>query len=230
MLKKLKGIIHRLKTGSAWICGAAAVVAIVWIVESSQSFQSCIKDAQYEKGEQSLQKILTDLSILIRWQKDCLGVFIDQNDGTITALATFLIALFTLTLWQSTNKLWDGAEKERKLSEDTAKRQLRAYVHVEDVIISLVRTEFYPLIQIIIKNFGATPARLIVNRCVCAPFPKEQAKFELINDSRGEIEDLAPTQQTYSTFRFPRYRWDSELFNIAEKNKNLPRVWQNKLY
>ena len=34
----------------------------------------------------------------------CEGAFIDENNGTLTALATIAIAAFTLTLWRATTE------------------------------------------------------------------------------------------------------------------------------
>jgi hypothetical protein len=60
-------------------------------------------------------------------------VFKTLNDYgvAITALATIAIGIFTFTLKMSTDRLWEAGEKQRRLYEDTAERQLRAYVLVE---------------------------------------------------------------------------------------------------
>jgi hypothetical protein len=47
----------------------------------------------------------------------------------ITALATGAIGYFTLTLKRSTDKLWDAGERQLRHLENTAERQLRAYIH-----------------------------------------------------------------------------------------------------
>lgn len=53
---------------------------------------------------------------------------------------------------------------------DTTKRQLRAYVHIEDVkIVQANDDRFSPNIQIIIKNFGGTPAYDVRNTFMCRP-------------------------------------------------------------
>jgi hypothetical protein len=123
------GMLKTLKRGRAWIVGAVGLVALVWIVESSQSFQSCVQGAQYQGGEQTLQKRAANFSVLLRRRQDCLGLFVHQNEGAITALATIFIALFTLTLWRSSERLWEASENQRALSEKTAERQLRARMY-----------------------------------------------------------------------------------------------------
>jgi hypothetical protein len=77
----------------------------------------------------------------------------------ITALATVAIGIFTLTLKLSTDRLWIASEKQRQLYEDTAKRQLRAYLSIE----LAVRDGPHQLVpefkaKITFKNCGQTPA------------------------------------------------------------------------
>lgn len=64
---------------------------------------------------------------------------------------TTLLALFTFWLWSATRKLVIGAE-------DTAKRQLRAYISVHGSGISGVEIGHTPVAKIAIKNSGQTPA------------------------------------------------------------------------
>jgi hypothetical protein len=70
------------------------------------------------------------------YQKDCtsyefapfisIKAFKALNDygAAITALAAVAIGVFTLTLKLSTDRLWEAGEKQRKLYETTAERQL----------------------------------------------------------------------------------------------------------
>ncbi len=62
-----------------------------------------------------------------------------------------LLVIFTLLLWIATRGLVTGAEK-------TAKRQLRAYMCLENIVYE--RNEL-PLLYLRIKNFGNTPAHNI---------------------------------------------------------------------
>jgi hypothetical protein len=80
-----------------------------------------------------------------------------SGDGPISAewalvIVTAVLAWFTFWLWNATRKLVTDAK-------ETAKRQLRAYVHVSEMIPtrSLSATSM-PAMQVIIKNFGQTPA------------------------------------------------------------------------
>jgi hypothetical protein len=68
--------------------------------------------------------------------------------NNIGAAATVVIAIFTLTLWRSTDRLWS-------LGNRTAERELRAYLGFVGHNIQFERHEFV----IVVKNHGQTPAR-----------------------------------------------------------------------
>lgn len=55
----------------------------------------------------------------------------DDNDKAVVAGFTIVLAISTIGLWLATIKLWRAGETQRNLAEDTAERQLRAYVSVE---------------------------------------------------------------------------------------------------
>jgi hypothetical protein len=76
----------------------------------------------------------------------------------ITALATIAIGIFTWRLELSTDRLWEAGEKQRRLYEDTAERQLRAYIYVHPV--SIYHLDPNSLICFLFSeiNAGNTPA------------------------------------------------------------------------
>jgi len=84
-----------------------------------------------------------------------LGHFLHRIEGALTALATLAIAWFTLSLRESTDALYDAGEKQRRLSEDTARRQLRAYVGIDGLEFELVGEAF---VVLYIKNYAQTPS------------------------------------------------------------------------
>jgi hypothetical protein len=90
-----------------------------------------------------------------------IGAALDSCNGLITAIATIFIAWFTFSLRRSTDKLWDAGERQRELAENTAERQLRAYVSVDgDASRERIIEPFKGIIQIPLKiiNLGQTPA------------------------------------------------------------------------
>lgn len=69
----------------------------------------------------------------------------------VLAIATILLAIFTGKLWSATKKLVQGAE-------ETACRQLRAYICISGANILATKTPDVFYIRIQIKNVGMTPA------------------------------------------------------------------------
>ena len=69
----------------------------------------------------------------------------------IMGVATVILGGVTWKLWQVTGKLVKGAD-------DTARRQLRAYVHIDEATIKSTKFAECPIITLIAKNFGKTPA------------------------------------------------------------------------
>lgn len=51
--------------------------------------------------------------------------FIERNHDTLNAISTLAVAIFTFTLWASTQKLWLAGENQRKFSERIAAEQAR---------------------------------------------------------------------------------------------------------
>lgn len=66
-------------------------------------------------------------------------------------LFTLVLAVFTVLLWRATHRLAIGAE-------DTAKRQLRAYVIGKSVAIRTTE-KYHQRVHVTVENFGKTPAR-----------------------------------------------------------------------
>lgn len=72
------------------------------------------------------------------------------------AAVTTGLAVFTLKLWRATSQLVRGAE-------DTARRQLRAYVQVTEAASRLDGTELW--VAVTLKNTGQSPAYDVEHRC-----------------------------------------------------------------
>jgi len=97
------------RTFLVWSCFAFVIAAFALIGAFSPSYQECTAnhERQYSQNKQ------TDLheGVSSRVQRQvmpvflvCEGAFIDENNGTLTALATIAIAGFTLILWQATSR------------------------------------------------------------------------------------------------------------------------------
>jgi len=103
------------------VLGAIYVVGLIALIPAHGEI--CKEGAKTGEEACTIYRLVPFLVIEIGKILDALGV-------AITALATIAIAWFTWSLRRSTDRLWDAGENQRLLSEDTAKRQLRAYVFV----------------------------------------------------------------------------------------------------
>ena len=80
-------------------------------------------------------------------------------DGTIAiAVFTAVLAIATIALMVFTGKLWRATNRLVKGADDTARRQLRAYVTVDKAQIAGLGDGQVPVAHLIIKNAGQTPA------------------------------------------------------------------------
>ena len=134
------------------ICAGLFSLTLLVVAENtiSQSFQSCISQTTAQQGAQGSNKNGQIIAGVIKAQVTCSVSLVDRHAGFFAALATLAIACFTLTLWLATHKLWLA-------SENTAKRQLRAYVFVVNAErishhVPALGTRFE------VKNTGQTPA------------------------------------------------------------------------
>jgi len=95
-----------------WI--VAGVVAIS-LVRTSTSFQNCIQERKENSAYQSLREgvsVIRGTIIRERLTQACIGHFVDKNEGSITAIATLLIGVFTIVLAGATRSLWESAESQ----------------------------------------------------------------------------------------------------------------------
>lgn len=108
----------------------------------------------------------------------------------LTAVATVVIAGFTFALWRSTDKLW-------KAGENTARRQLRAYLNVASYELTGVFTSAKPAIKLTIKNAGKTPATRVSTWCRIhmVEWPcSEEPTIETTNFAEGSMVIVGPGQ------------------------------------
>jgi hypothetical protein len=131
----------------------------------------------------------------------------------VTAVATCAIAVFTYTLWRSTNKLWEAGEAN-------ANRQLRAYVSVSAKELTGVFTGATPTIVLTVTNAGHTPATHVMSWCRIhfVEWPcKEEPCIETTNLSEGSISILGPGQPTNIGDDLRRYLTAEEVVKLRPK-------------
>jgi hypothetical protein len=155
-----------------------------------------------------------NIGLIAVWQ---IGKFLDAIAVPLTALATAAIGYFTYTLKASTDRLWIAGEKQRTLSEDTAKRQLRAYVHVADPIILHANSERPTNVRIQFKNYGQTPAYRVSNRFKCGLQLMGEPGFT-IPEKIVIYSDLGPTQDSVTILVIAQNDWEFMMANVMHNN------------
>ncbi len=149
----------------------AALAVLVFVVNSLEHFKDCIHNHKNHEAYRALHENLSvSVKTVVRLQLNtaCGMEAVHKNEGAFTLVFTFLVALFTATLWQTTKRLVIGAEL-------TAERQLRAYVHIairQESRIEIRGNVILP-VNLRIKNAGQTPAykMVIASQVDVAPFP-----------------------------------------------------------
>src|SRR5436190_374383 len=81
------------------------VLALVFVERVfSPSFQQCINQNNSTKAGTADKETNAPSSTTIFNYVRCTGEFLDQSEGTVTAIATIVIAAFTCTLWIATSQ------------------------------------------------------------------------------------------------------------------------------
>lgn len=81
-----------------------------------------------------------------------------DHSGTVIAVAAVALVLLTGALAFYTANLWRATRRLIENGEASARRQLRAYVGVSEVVVDEQIEGRAPRVSITLKNFGATPA------------------------------------------------------------------------
>jgi hypothetical protein len=141
-------------------------------ITTIKTSEETANESNYHEQKASDERIALILTVI------SLGVSI------ILTVITGLLARFTWKLWTETGKVVSGAE-------DTAKRQLRAYVSVEPKEVRFLSPEYSPGITILLKNHGSTPARKVTHKSEIAVLPNPlPAAFKFTYSP--ESEDRTP--------------------------------------
>jgi hypothetical protein len=195
----LKQISKALFVSRAWLVSIAFLLAVAAIVGTSQAFQACIDDHYQHSTAQNFEQSIAAFAALFGVYRDCLGDFTHDNAEAIIAAFTIILAFSTIFLWVATRDLVRSAD-------DTAKRQLRAYVFVSgSAVTNVVEGNGIPEAQVVIQNFGRTPAYAFVNvtgfGMNAYPHPQSIRLTIPEKEFSGPIakSDLGPTQSQMST-------------------------------
>jgi hypothetical protein len=144
------------------VFGALVILLFfLWVVISSQTFQSCIFDPKNYHGNDKPENSISIFISQFFVYRHCLGVYVTRNNPAITAIATGVISVFTITLWLT-------SKRQASLIEETLVADKRAFVFaptfnqkwIKDNTTGLYSWQFRP----VLRNSGDTPTKAM--RCM----------------------------------------------------------------
>ena len=106
-------MLRNIAKGTAF--GIALILVVIWLVMGSQSFHDCVHTYKYQNPYDNLHTEPSPLGrgiLRLRLNAVCVGSSINREQGALTLLATAMIAWFTFSLRQSTDKLWVAGERQ----------------------------------------------------------------------------------------------------------------------
>jgi hypothetical protein len=120
-----------MKKSTIWLGGIVLGAFLIFGILTpifSPTFQKCKAEYSQNKDSTSSEKDPTGFGMV--GYVECIGEFIDANDGGITALATIVIAAFTFTLWRATTEQGTLTRIAISDARESSNRELRAYISV----------------------------------------------------------------------------------------------------
>jgi hypothetical protein len=183
-----------LKTATAVAVGFGIAFLIVG---TSQTFQSCIDEHYHHESSETLQMGAGQFLIMFKVGLGCSGEFVHKNAEAIIALFTVILGIATWLLWRATKKLVEGADA-------TAKRQLRAYVHVSEAKFS----DFgFPsgVYMVNYTNTGQTPAHDVYSSIAIkfTKFPLSE-DLEVVGNGTKGIVTIGRDGEGHARIEAPR--------------------------
>jgi hypothetical protein len=143
MLKEARPFLWKHRAMLASVGAIFFLLMIAWGATSSGSYKDCQTSHETNYVNYDNPDFYEKAATFF----ECEGVTIDANNGTLSALATLLLALITYWLFELSRE-----------QGNTDRAQLRAYVMVAATADTRIISGAIPQVKIRIKNFGQTPA------------------------------------------------------------------------
>jgi hypothetical protein len=155
-----------LKRATPYILGLLLFCLVVWLIGSSQLFQSCISEGEDHARDQALQNKVPIFISEFWVYRRCLGAYVIERNAGITALFTVVLAASTILLWIVTNKAAEAAKVAAEYIPMVEGAHVYVVMKVDNVqhqIRAIATTPTLPMgftakIDVALKNFGKTPA------------------------------------------------------------------------
>jgi hypothetical protein len=113
-----------LRTATPYLLGILLVCLVLWLLESSQLFHSCVSEGENPAREEAPQDKISVFVSEFWIYRRCLGVYVIERNAGITALFTVVLAVSTILLWIVTRTAAEAA----KIAADHIPRVERAYL------------------------------------------------------------------------------------------------------
>ncbi len=141
-----------------WEVLTVCVLSLVLVATITTSFQQCVADREHSYAKEDSSGYVENAASFIV----CEGAVIDANSALLTAIATVLIAAFTLTLYEATNKQGRLTQKAIELARDEFVATHRPRV----VLQKIVEWDFGEIkrlasVDVVIANAGETAATVL---------------------------------------------------------------------
>jgi hypothetical protein len=151
------------RTFLAWSCFAFVIAAFALIGTFSPSYQKCTARHERDYGQNKQSDLREPVASAPHFPLFllCEGAFIDENNGTLTALATVAIAGFTLILWQATSRQAKLTRDAIELGNREFAATHRPKIRVAYIKIGPLQATLHPTAEIWAINIGDTDARII---------------------------------------------------------------------
>lgn len=141
--------------------------------------------------------------------------FVEIYEKAIVAISTIFIALFTVTLGLATIFLSRATRDLVRGAENTAKRQLRAYVSVANAEVRKFGTSEPLQAYLLVKNSGQTPAYKLMNQIAIAVAKFPLSKFPDYGEWKPSSGFLGPSETIWASIAAPRALTAEEQAKIA---------------
>lgn len=173
-----------MKKNQVWLVFVAIMIALLcYVVWSTSTFQDCIGEqyAQANPNHDDTSEVEFTFVDQMRAEVGCAAHLFFESRDAFTAIATIFIALFTWTLWMSTDKLWQLGRSEFNATH-RPKLRIRNIVVRPPTEMHAAKFEFfaggYPVSgQLYADNFGDGNATILHSHCMVSwghqPLPME---------------------------------------------------------
>lgn len=182
-------------------CIAILSVAIFASFANSDRFQKCIRENKHNKPYHALYEKTSAAERSITRIRLTVNCGFGDTD-VLTSLAGIVVAIFTCTLWVSTNRLWKAGESQIAVAREAtqaAKTSAQAalatidrpYLHMVSLDYEALKklgnpgtnTYIQTNIKVHIKNAGQSPAVVTATRYSFAIKNKHHTNFEFVRDT-----------------------------------------------